>query len=114
MPTSHRLRDDSIAIGDIIANIPPDEFRELVAAGQLESYVEERLEEAADEDDVVTAHVTFDEHDTATAEAVRNARDAVRDTRDDGGWDDYERDVAAAGSGNDDSAERDYSDEDGS
>jgi hypothetical protein len=43
------MRDDSIAIGDIIANIPPDEFDDLISRGELESYVEDKLDEAREE-----------------------------------------------------------------
>ncbi len=69
MPSADRVRDDSIAIGDIIANIPPDELRDLVERDALEDYVEDRL---ADDG----------ERDVTAAEAVTRARDAARDVRD--------------------------------
>lgn len=92
MPRTHDpMRDDSIAIGDVIANIPPDEFDDLIAHGELESYVEERLEE----DRALT-----------TTEAVTRARDACRDIAE-------ERDDSPPFA-RDDTAERDDSDGDGS
>jgi len=42
--SSDPARDESIAIGDVIANIPRDKLDELVAAGELEDYVERQLE----------------------------------------------------------------------
>ncbi len=68
MPSADRVRDDSIAIGDIIANIPADELRDLVERDALEGYVEDRLAD--------------DERDVTAAEAVTRACDAARDVRD--------------------------------
>jgi hypothetical protein len=71
MPSADRVRDDSIAIGDIIANIPADELRDLVERDALEDYVEDRLAADGDDQRAVTA-----------AEAVTRARHAARDVRD--------------------------------